>query len=233
VGESLGPVRALAEGKPGELFIGTTKNAIIRAAFPDTLTPIVQVETPENVPVCFNTPSVTVRGVLNLTCVYRDTQMSCGVWTSILPWSSLLPAHRTDRFTSGTPSPTSPFGARPSRFPSQWGRSGCRHHDWKGHSSFITHLDWSKDSQYLVTNSGDYEILFCTSHLFFCLTLSLTVSPKVEKLITLQKIKNFTFAGEGSSGKHVTNMDTVRNLEWFTSTCTLSFSAFGRSFKSQ
>lgn len=43
VGEPFGPVRALAEGKPGELFIGTTKNAIIRSAFPDTLTPIVQV----------------------------------------------------------------------------------------------------------------------------------------------------------------------------------------------
>ena len=45
VGEPLGPVRALSEGKPGELFVGTTKNAIIRAAFPDTLTPIVQVLT--------------------------------------------------------------------------------------------------------------------------------------------------------------------------------------------
>lgn len=43
VGEPFGPVRALAEGKPGELFVGTTKNAIIRSAFPDTLTPIVQV----------------------------------------------------------------------------------------------------------------------------------------------------------------------------------------------
>ncbi|XP_076156674.1 echinoderm microtubule-associated protein-like 1 isoform X2 [Alosa pseudoharengus] len=29
-----------------------------------------------------------------------------------------------------------------------------------GHSSFITHLDWSLDSQYLVSNSGDYEILY-------------------------------------------------------------------------
>ncbi|KAF1393580.1 hypothetical protein PFLUV_G00017520 [Perca fluviatilis] len=47
VGETLGPVRALAEGKPGELFVGTTKNAIIRAAFPDTLTPIVQGHTDE------------------------------------------------------------------------------------------------------------------------------------------------------------------------------------------
>ncbi|KAG7217585.1 hypothetical protein INR49_021271 [Caranx melampygus] len=66
-------------------------------------------------------------------------------------------------------------------------------HDNFGHSSFVTHLDWSTDSQYLVTNSGDYEILFW----------------------------------EASSGKHVTNMDTVRNLEWATYTCTLGFNTFG------
>nr|XP_050856764.1 echinoderm microtubule-associated protein-like 2 isoform X8 [Vespula vulgaris] len=29
-----------------------------------------------------------------------------------------------------------------------------------GHSSFITHLDWSVDGQYLRSNSGDYELLF-------------------------------------------------------------------------
>ncbi|XP_047533848.1 echinoderm microtubule-associated protein-like 2 isoform X1 [Vanessa atalanta] len=29
-----------------------------------------------------------------------------------------------------------------------------------GHSSFITHLDWSEDSQYIRSNSGDYEVLF-------------------------------------------------------------------------
>ncbi|KAG8279172.1 Echinoderm microtubule-associated protein-like 1 [Homalodisca vitripennis] len=33
-----------------------------------------------------------------------------------------------------------------------------------GHSSFITHLDWSADSQYLRSNSGDYELLFCKQH---------------------------------------------------------------------
>ncbi|CAG9583424.1 unnamed protein product [Danaus chrysippus] len=30
----------------------------------------------------------------------------------------------------------------------------------RGHSSFITHLDWSEDSQYLRSNSGDYELLY-------------------------------------------------------------------------
>jgi microtubule-associated protein-like 1/2 len=29
-----------------------------------------------------------------------------------------------------------------------------------GHSSYITHIDWSVDSQHLMSNSGDYEILF-------------------------------------------------------------------------
>lgn len=29
-----------------------------------------------------------------------------------------------------------------------------------GHSSFITHFDWSEDSTYIQTNSGDYEILY-------------------------------------------------------------------------
>ncbi|XP_006568143.2 echinoderm microtubule-associated protein-like 2 isoform X7 [Apis mellifera] len=29
-----------------------------------------------------------------------------------------------------------------------------------GHSSFITHLDWSADGQYLRSNSGDYEVLY-------------------------------------------------------------------------
>ena len=30
----------------------------------------------------------------------------------------------------------------------------------KGHSSFVTHLDWSEDGRFLQTNSGDCELLF-------------------------------------------------------------------------
>ncbi|KAI8847371.1 hypothetical protein BC829DRAFT_396745 [Chytridium lagenaria] len=30
----------------------------------------------------------------------------------------------------------------------------------KGHSSFITHMDWSADSSFIQTNSGDYDLLF-------------------------------------------------------------------------
>lgn len=44
----------------------------------------------------------------------------------------------------------------------------------------------------------------------------------------LSDILTLCFSGEASSGKHVTNMDTVRNLEWATYTCTLGFNTFGR-----
>lgn len=93
----------------------------------------------------------------------------------------------------------------------------------QGHSSFVTHLDWSKDSQYLVTNSGDYEILFCRSSLIVSLMLTCCTHHR--------RWWSISFSGEASTGKHVTNMDTVRNLEWATSTCTLSFNTFGRLIK--
>ncbi|KAM4013982.1 echinoderm microtubule-associated protein-like 1 isoform 9-T9 [Anomaloglossus baeobatrachus] len=40
------------------------------------------------------------------------------------------------------------------------GRKYSRIGKCSGHSSFITHLGWSVNSQYLMSNSGDYEILY-------------------------------------------------------------------------
>lgn len=37
----------------------------------------------------------------------------------------------------------------------------CCYVSLKGHSSFITHLDWSKEGKHIMSNSGDYEILYC------------------------------------------------------------------------
>ncbi|MFT7817186.1 echinoderm microtubule-associated protein-like 4-like [Arapaima gigas] len=40
------------------------------------------------------------------------------------------------------------------------GRRHSRHGKCAGHSSYITHLDWSADSTHIMSNSGDYEILY-------------------------------------------------------------------------
>uniref|UniRef100_A0A4W6CYD9 EMAP like 2 n=1 Tax=Lates calcarifer TaxID=8187 RepID=A0A4W6CYD9_LATCA len=240
VGESFGPVRALSEGKAGELFVGTTKNAIIRASFPDTLIPVVQGHTDELWGLDVH-PSMEQF----VTCS-QDKQVHLWDTNSHQPlWSKTIedPGRSAGFHPSGTVlavgtmtgrwlvldtdtrdlvsmhtdgneiisnvkySPDGNFLAVASHdnfvyiyAVTENGRKYSRVGKCTGHSSFVTHLDWSTDSQYLVTNSGDYEILFLTHTLPF---------------------------REASSGKHVTNMDTVRNLEWATHTCTLAFNTFG------
>nr|XP_046245849.1 echinoderm microtubule-associated protein-like 2 isoform X2 [Scatophagus argus] len=233
VGESFGPVRALAEGKPGELFIGTTKNAIIRASFPDTLTPIVQGHTDElwgldihpsmeQFVTCSQDRHVHLWDTNSHQPLWSKTIEDPGRSAGFHPSGAVLAVGTmTGRWlvldtdtrdlvsmhTDGNEiisnvkySPDGNFLAVASHdnfvyiyAVTEGGRKYSRVGKCTGHSSFVTHLDWSTDSQYLVTNSGDYEILFW----------------------------------EASSGKHVTNMDTMRNLEWATSTCTLGFNTFG------
>lgn len=40
----------------------------------------------------------------------------------------------------------------------------------QGHSSYITHLDWSPDNNNIMSNSGDYEILYC-EYICYCSAL--------------------------------------------------------------
>lgn len=63
----------------------------------------------------------------------------------------------------------------------------------RGHTSYITHLDFSFDSSVLQSNSGDYELLYW----------------------------------EIPSGKQIKSASSVRDVEWFTWTCTLGWPVQG------
>lgn len=95
----------------------------------------------------------------------------------------------------------------------------------QGHSSFVTHLDWSTNSQYIVTNSGDYEILYCE---LLCQS-GLYTGILNGDYIWFSNSNNLSLKGEASTGKHITSAEVVRNLEWATSTCVLGFGVFGES----
>uniref|UniRef100_A0A8C1C150 EMAP like 2 n=1 Tax=Cyprinus carpio carpio TaxID=630221 RepID=A0A8C1C150_CYPCA len=236
VPEAFGPVRTLAEGKQDELFVGTTRNSVLRGSFSGSLTPIVQGHTDElwGLDVHPSTEQFVTCG--------QDKQVYLWDTSSHLPlWSKAIedPGRAVGFHPSGTVlavgtmtgrwlvldtdtrdlvfmhtdgneiisvvkySPDGAYLAVASHdnfvyiySVTENGRKYSRVGKCTGHSSFVTHLDWSTDSHFIVTNSGDYEILFW----------------------------------EASSGKHITSADAVRNLEWATSTCVLGFSVFGNNF---
>ncbi|XP_035241187.1 echinoderm microtubule-associated protein-like 2 isoform X1 [Anguilla anguilla] len=233
VSEMFGPVRCLAEGKQDGLFVGTTRNAILQGSFSGELRPVVQGHTDElwgldshptleQFVTCGQDKLVHLWDSASHQPLWskyiEDPARSAGfhpngavvaVGTMTGRWLVLdtdtrdLVSTHTDGNEIISIVKYSPDGAylavgSHDNFVyiyavTENGRKYSRAGKCTGHSSFVTHVDWSADSQYIVTNSGDYEILFW----------------------------------EAASGKHLTSADTVRNLEWATSTCVLSFSVFG------
>ncbi|XP_041730821.1 echinoderm microtubule-associated protein-like 2 isoform X1 [Coregonus clupeaformis] len=233
VPEAFGPVRAVTEGKQGELLVGTTKNAILTGSFPEILNPIVQGHTDElwgldihpsmeQFVTCGQDKQVHLWDTNSHQPLWSKTIEDPGRSAGFHPSGAVLAVGTmTGRWlvldtdtrdlvymhTDGNEiisnvkySPDGNFLAVGSHdnfvyiyAVTENGKKYSRVGKCTGHSSFVTHLDWSVDSQYIVTNSGDYEILFW----------------------------------EASSAKHVTSIDLVRNVQWATSTCVLGFSVFG------
>ncbi|XP_041090623.1 echinoderm microtubule-associated protein-like 2 isoform X1 [Polyodon spathula] len=233
VPEMCGPVRSLAEGKSDSLFVGTTRNAVLQGSFSGALRPIVQGHmdelwgldshpSMERFVTCGHDKLVHLWDVAThqplWTKLIEDGARSAGfhpsgsvvaVGTVTARWM-VLDAETADLVSIHTDgneiisnvkySPDGNYLAVGSHdnfiyiyAVTENGKKYSRVGKCTGHSSFVTHLDWSNDGQCIVSNSGDYEILFWNP----------------------------------SNCKQVTSADTVRNLEWASSTCVLGIGVFG------
>ncbi|XP_052437341.1 echinoderm microtubule-associated protein-like 1 isoform X5 [Carassius gibelio] len=233
VPELYGPVRTVAEGRGETVLIGTTKNYVLQGNLDGEFIPITQGHTDE-------LWGLTVHPVKHqfLTCGHDkhvcmwDSASHQPIWTKTLEDATqsagfhpsgatvaigtqtgrwlVLDTESKDLVTVHTDgneqlsvmrfSPDGNFLAIGSHdnyiyiyAVAENGKKYSRVGKCSGHSSFITHLDWSVDSQYLVSNSGDYEILYWI--------------PSV--------------------CKQVVSVETTRDIEWATFTCTLGFHVFG------
>uniref|UniRef100_A0A8C7GYB9 EMAP like 1 n=1 Tax=Oncorhynchus kisutch TaxID=8019 RepID=A0A8C7GYB9_ONCKI len=233
VPELFGPVRTVAEGKRESVLIGTTRNYVLQGSLDGEFTPITQGHTDElwglavhpwkpHFLTCGHDKHVSLWDASSHQPVWtktmEDAAQSAGfhpsgavvaIGTQTGRWQ-VLDTDSKDLVTVHTDgneqlsvirfAPDGNFLAIGSHdnyiyiyAVGESGRKYGRVGKCSGHSSFITHLDWSVDSQYLVSNSGDYEILYWI--------------PSV--------------------CKQVVSVETIRDIPWATSNCTLGFQVFG------
>ncbi|KAM9294651.1 echinoderm microtubule-associated protein-like 1 [Gastrophryne carolinensis] len=187
--EQFGPVRTVAEGKGDIVLIGTTRNFVLQGTLSGDFTSITQ--DPAQSAGFHPSGSVVAIGTLTGRWFVLDTESK-----------DLVTVHTdgNEQLSVMCYSPDGNFLAIGSHdnyiyiyAVSENGRKYSRIGKCSGHSSFITHLDWSVNSQYLMSNSGDYEILYWIP----------------------------------SACKQVVSVETTRDLEWATYTCTLGFQVFG------
>ncbi|XP_061232197.1 echinoderm microtubule-associated protein-like 1 isoform X2 [Neopsephotus bourkii] len=231
--EQFGPVRTVAEGKGDVVLIGTTRNFVLQGTLTGDFFPITQGHTDElwGLAVHSSKPQFFTCGHDKHITLW-DATTHHPIWNKIIedpaqssgfhPSASVVAVGTlTGRWfvfdtetkdlvtvhTDGNEqlsvmrySPDGNFLAIGSHDNciyiygvSENGRKYTRVGKCSGHSSFITHLDWSVNSQYLVSNSGDYEILYWIP----------------------------------SACKQVVSVETTRDIEWATYTCTLGFHVFG------
>ncbi|NXR66488.1 EMAL1 protein, partial [Rhadina sibilatrix] len=231
--EQFGPIRTVAEGKGDVVLIGTTRNFVLQGTLSGDFFPITQGHTDElwglavhsSKPqffTCGHDKHITLWDATTHHPIWdkiiEDPAQSSGfhpsasvvaVGTLTGRWfvfdtetKDLVTVHTdgNEQLSVMRYSPDGNFLAIGSHDNciyiygvSENGRKYTRIGKCSGHSSFITHLDWSANSQYLVSNSGDYEILYWIP----------------------------------SACKQVVSVETTRDIEWATYTCTLGFHVFG------
>uniref|UniRef100_A0A8C3T628 EMAP like 1 n=1 Tax=Chelydra serpentina TaxID=8475 RepID=A0A8C3T628_CHESE len=152
--EQFGPIRTVAEGKGDVVLIGTTRNFVLQGTLSGDFFPITQGHTDELWGLAIHPSKPQF-----FTCGH-DKHITLWDATSHRPvWNKIIedPAQSSDGNFLAIGSHDNCiyiYGVNEN------GRKYSRIGKCSGHSSFITHLDWSVNSQYLVSNSGDYEILY-------------------------------------------------------------------------
>lgn len=231
--EQFGPIRTLSQGKGNLILVGTTRNCILQGTVYLKFNPIVQGHIDE-LWALFPHPtqnqfltcgydkhiflwdslshtvvwSKEINDSAHCCCFHSDGQLAVigtqtGRWLVLdLTTREIITTHcdGNEQLECIQFSPNGNYLAVGSRDNSiyvyqvsEGGNKYSRLGRCTGHSSFITHLDWSTCSQYIQSNSGDYEVLYWTA----------------------------------STCKQQTTPTTIRELEWATSTCTLSFNCAG------
>ncbi|CAI9730038.1 echinoderm microtubule-associated protein-like 2 isoform X10 [Octopus vulgaris] len=231
--EQFGPVRTLSQGKGNLILVGTTRNCILQGTVYLKFNPIVQGHTDElwalyphptqnQFLTCGYDKHVYLWDSLSHTVVWskevNESAHCCcfhpdghlvvigtqtGRWLVLdLTTREIITTHcdGSEQIECVRFSPDGNFLAVGSRdnsiyihHVSESGSKYSRIGKCTGHSSFITHIDWSVNSQYIQSNSGDYEVLFWTA----------------------------------STCKQLISPNAIRELEWQTSTCTLTFNLAG------
>ncbi|XP_053330504.1 echinoderm microtubule-associated protein-like 1 isoform X3 [Spea bombifrons] len=231
--DQFGPVRTVAEGKGDVVLIGTTRNFVLQGTLSGDFHTITQGHTDElwglaahslkpQFLTCGHDKQITLWDATSHRPIWskiiEDPAQACGFHPtgSVVAIGTLtgrwfvLDTETKDLVTVHTDgneqlsvmcySPDGNFLAIGSHdnyiyiyAVNENGRKYSRVGKCSGHSSFITHLDWSVNSQYLMSNSGDYEILYWIP----------------------------------TACKQVVSVETTRDIEWATYTCTLGFQVFG------
>ncbi|XP_076099427.1 echinoderm microtubule-associated protein-like 2 isoform X4 [Mytilus galloprovincialis] len=233
IGEEYGGVRMISKGQGGPTLIGTTKNAILCGSLDLELQPLVQGHIDELWGLaCHPSQQQFLTAGSDKMIHMWDSTAKTAVWSLELPdpghsccfspdgsavvvgmetgrWVAIdTSTHNiVDEHTDGNEqiecclfSPDGSHLALGSRDNyiyvydvqeggQKYNRIGRCH----GHSSFITHIDWSADGKYICSNSGDYEVLFWNV-------------PSCEQ---------------------ETSSSSLRDVEWASQNCTLSFATAG------
>ncbi|OXB61984.1 hypothetical protein ASZ78_002629 [Callipepla squamata] len=167
VPDQYGTIRAVAEGKADQFLVGTSRNFVLRGTFNDGF--LVEVQEPGHCADFHPSGAVVAIGTHSGR---HDSH-----WNSPLSRWFVLDAETRDLVSIHTDGNEQLSVMRYSvdgtllavgshdnfiylYIVTENGRKYSRHGKCTGHSSYITHLDWSPDNKHIMSNSGDYEILY-------------------------------------------------------------------------